>query len=80
MAAPRAGDAMTFSIAVIAVAAFLSGPAIGVLAILAARIRSEDRDKNLTSTPRTGIEAVTRPLLGVGIRSPKPGHGEDHEL
>ena len=65
---------MTFTIALIAVAAFLSGSAIGILAILAAGIRSGDRAKNLTSTPRTGTEAVTRRLLGVGVRTAEADH------
>jgi hypothetical protein len=71
---------MTFTIALIAIAAFLSGSAIGILAILAAGIRSGDRAKNLTSTPRTGTEAVTRQLLGVGVRIATVDHGGDHEL
>jgi hypothetical protein len=42
---------MTFTIALIAIAAFLAGSAIGVLAILIAGIRSDDRAKNLTGIP-----------------------------
>jgi hypothetical protein len=62
---------MTFTIALTAIAAFLAGSAIGVLAILVAGIRSDDRAKNLTGIPRTGTEAVTRRLLGVGVRTPE---------
>jgi hypothetical protein len=62
------------AIALIAAAAFLSGSAIGILAILAAGIRSDDRAKNLTRTPRTGTEAVTRRLLGVGVRTAEADH------
>jgi len=65
---------MTFTIALIAAAAFLSGSAIGILAIVAAGIRSDDRAKNLTRTPRTGTEAVTRRLLGVGVRTAEADH------
>jgi hypothetical protein len=65
---------MTFTIALIAAAAFLSGSAIGILAILAAGIRSDDRAKNLTRAPRTGTEAVTRRLLGVGVRTAEADH------
>ena len=54
---------MTFAIALIALAAFLSGSAIGILAILVAGIRSDDRSKNLTCTPRTA----------------ETGHGKDRE-
>ncbi len=65
---------MTFTIALTAVAAFLSAAAIVILAIVAAGIRSDDRAKNLTSAPRTRTEQVTRRLLGVGVRA---RHGND---
>jgi hypothetical protein len=71
---------MAFTIALIAIAAFLSGSAIGILAILVAGIRSDERAKNLTSGPRTGTDAVIRRLLGVGVRRAEAGHGKDHEL
>jgi hypothetical protein len=70
---------MTFTIALIAIAAFLSGSAIGVLAILVAGIRSDDRAKNLTGIPRTGTEAVTCRLLGVGVRTSEAGRGTDQD-
>ena len=70
---------MTFSIPLIAIAAFLSGSAIGILAILVAGIRSDDRSKNLTCTPRTATEAITRRVLGVGVRTAGSGHGKDRE-
>jgi hypothetical protein len=65
---------MTFTIALTAVAAFLSIAAIVILAILVAGIRSDDRAKNLTSAPRTRTEHLTRRLLGVGVRTAEPGH------
>ena len=68
---------MTFTIALIAIAAFLSGSAIGIFAVLVAGIRSDDRDKNLTGIPRTGTEAITRRLLGVGVRTSETGRGKD---
>jgi hypothetical protein len=49
--------------------------ALGVLAVLVlvlVAIHGEDRHMSLTSTPRTRTEAVTRRLLGVGIRAPGP--------
>jgi hypothetical protein len=70
---------MTFSIALVAIAAFLSGSATGILAILATGIRSDDRTKNLTSMPCTRAEAVTRRVLGVGIRNARAGHGQNEE-
>jgi hypothetical protein len=70
---------MAFTIALIAIAAFLSGSVTGILAILAAGVRSGDRARNLISGPRTGTEAVIRRLLGVGVRNAGTGHGKDRE-
>lgn len=70
---------MTFTIALIAIAAFLSGSAIGIFVVLVAGIRSDDRAKNLTGIPRTGTEAITRRLLGVGVRTPAVGRGRDQD-
>jgi hypothetical protein len=70
---------MTFTIALIAIAAFLSGSAIGIFAVLVAGIRSDDRAKNLTSVPRTRTGAVTRRLLGVSVRTPGAGRGKDQD-
>jgi hypothetical protein len=53
---------------------------LGVLAVLVLvliGIHDEDRHMSLTSAPRTRIEAVTRRLLGVGVRTPAPCHGND---
>ena len=52
--------------------------ALGVFALLMlvlVGIRVEERHMSLTSNPRTRTEAVTRRLLGVGIRTAGPGHG-----
>jgi hypothetical protein len=67
---------MTFTIAI---AAFLCGSAIGIFVVLVAGIRSDDRAKNLTGIPRTGTEAVTRRLLGVGVRTPGADRGTDQD-
>ena len=53
---------------------------LGVLAVLVlvlVGIHDEDRHMSLTGAPRTRIEAITRRLLGVGIRVPGPCHGND---
>jgi hypothetical protein len=53
---------------------------LGVLAVLVlvlVGIHDEDRHMSLTGTPRTRIEAITRRLLGVGIRVPGPCPGND---
>lgn len=70
---------MAFTIALIAIAAFLSGAAIGILAVLVEGIRSDDRTKNLTRSPRTGTEAVARRLLRLGVRNAEANHGKEHE-
>jgi hypothetical protein len=70
---------MASAILIIAIAAFLAGAVIGVLAIAVAGIRSDDRAKNLTSAPRTRAEAATRRLLGVGVRNPGPCRCRDQE-
>jgi len=53
---------------------------LGVLAVLVlvlVGIHDEDRHMSLTGAPRTRIEAITRRLLGVGIRTPGPCPGND---
>ena len=53
---------------------------LGVLAVLVlvlVGIHDEDRHMSLTGAPRTRIEAITRRLLGVGIRVPGPCPGND---
>ena len=53
---------------------------LGVLALLVlvlVAIHDEDRHMSLTSTPRTRTGAVTRRLLGVGIRIPGPCPGNN---
>jgi hypothetical protein len=76
----QAHNWMTISIFIVAAAVFLSGAVIGVLAILVAGIRSDDRGRNLTCPSRTRTEAVTRRLLGVGVRGTEAGseHHDDH--
>jgi hypothetical protein len=53
----------------LAVAVFLAGAAIGVIAVIIAGVRSEDRAKNLANAPRSRTEAATRRALGVGVRN-----------
>jgi len=61
---------------ILIVAVVLTG--LGVLAVLVlvlVGIHDEDRHMSLTGAPRTRIGAVTRRLLGVGVRTPGPCHG-----
>jgi hypothetical protein len=53
---------------------------LGVLAMLVlvlVGIRVEERHMSLTVTPGSCIEAATRRLLGVGVRTPGTCHGND---
>jgi len=55
---------------------------LGVLALLVLvliGIRDEERHMSLTSAPRTRIGAVTRHLVGVGVRTPEAGHGTSQD-
>jgi hypothetical protein len=70
---------MAFTISVI-VAAALSGVAIGALAVLVTAIRADDRAQNLTNAPRTNAEALTRRVLGVGVRNSRADHDDNQEL
>ena len=70
---------MTLAIVISVVAVFLCGASIGILAVLVAGIRSEDRAQSLTRTPRTRTEAVTRRLLGAGTRNHGPAFPDPPE-
>jgi len=53
---------------------------LGVLAVLVlvlVSIHDEDRHMSLTGAPRNRTGAVTRRLLGVGVRTPGPWPGND---
>ena len=56
-------------------AAFLSGAVTAVFAMLVVGIRAGDRAHHLTAEPPRGqLEALTRTVLGVGVRT-----GHDRE-
>ena len=50
---------------------------LAVLVLVLVGIHDEDRRMSLTGAPRTRIEAITRRLLGVGVRTPGPCPGND---
>ena len=50
---------------------------LAVLVLVLICIHDEDRHMSLTAAPRTRIEAITRRLLGVGVRTAGPCHGND---
>ena len=68
---------MTFAVAILAVAVFLSGAVLGFLALLIVGIRKGDRARHIADAPHTPVEAVTRRVLGVGTRNHRNGDEED---
>ncbi len=64
------------AIVTFAIAAFLSGAVTAVFAILVAGVHAGDRPLHLTAAPPRGqLEALTRTILGVGVRT--GDHRED---
>jgi hypothetical protein len=63
------------AIVTFAIVAFLSGAVTAVFAILVAGVHAGDRPRHLTAQPPRGqLEALTRTVLGVGVRT-----GNDRE-
>jgi hypothetical protein len=60
---------MTFSVWMLVLAVFLSGVAAGVFVMVVIGIRIGDRAHHLTDEPGTHLDAVTRSVLGVGVRT-----------
>jgi ABC-type enterobactin transport system permease subunit len=60
-----------------AVAAFLSGTVTAVFVMLVAGIHATDRHRPLTTAPGGHIDAFTRYLLGVGVRTSRPAGSSD---
>jgi hypothetical protein len=60
---------MTFSIWILALAVFLSGAVVSVFVVLVIGIRTSDRGHRLTDEPGTHLDALTRSVLGVGVRT-----------
>jgi hypothetical protein len=59
---------MTFSVWMLVLAVFLSGAVAGVFVMLVIGIRAGDRAR-LADEPGTHLEAMTRSVLGVGVRT-----------
>jgi hypothetical protein len=66
------------AIVTLAISAFLSGAVTAVFVMLVASIHSGDH-RHLTAAPAGHLDAVTRTMLGVGIRTGPPGSGTDGE-
>jgi hypothetical protein len=62
----------TFSVWMLVLAVFLSGAAAGVFVMLVIGIRRGDRAPHLTDEPDTRLDALTRSVLGVGVRTGWP--------
>ena len=60
---------MTSATALFIVAAFLSAAVTAVFAMLVAGIHAGDRPRHLTGTAHGRLEALTRTILRVGVRT-----------
>jgi hypothetical protein len=67
---------MTFSVWMLALAVFLSGAVAGVFIMLVIGIHIGDRARHLADEPDVHLDALTRNMLGVGVRTSCPtGNG-----
>lgn len=62
----------TFSVWILVLAGFLSGVVAGVFVVLVIGIRRGDRAHHLADGPGTPLDALTRSVLGVGVRTSCP--------
>ena len=61
---------MASTVVLFVIAAFLSSAVTAVFAILVAGVHAGDRPRHLTAQPPRGqLEALTRTVLGVGVRT-----------
>ncbi len=67
---------MTSATVAFVIAAFFSGAVTAVFAMLVAGIRAGDRPRRLTAAPDGQLEALTRHILGGGVR---PRHGDSQK-
>jgi hypothetical protein len=74
-----AGTAVPVAVIVAIVALVIGLGVVALLVLVLAGISREERHVSLTSAPRTRVEAVTRRLLGVGVRNAGTGHGKGQE-
>ncbi len=64
---------MTSAIVLLLIAAFFSGAVIAIFTMLVAGIHAGDRPGHLTAETHGQLEAFTRTILGVGVRT---SHGD----
>ena len=61
---------MASAVVLFVIAAFLSGAVTAVFVMLVAGVHVGDRPRHLTAAPPRGqLEALTRTVLGVGVRT-----------
>jgi len=63
---------MTLAVGILALSVFLSGAVAGVFVMLVIGIRRGDRADHLADEPGTHVDALTRGVLGVGVRTGCP--------
>ena len=68
---------MTSAAVLFVIAAFLSGAVSVVFAMLVAGIHAGDRPRRLTAASHGRLEALTRTILGVGVRTSRDDGQED---
>jgi hypothetical protein len=69
---------MSSAAVTLVIAAFLPGTVTAVFVMLVAGIRAGDR-RRLTAPPRSRLDALTRTMLGVGVRTSHRTGGRDGE-
>ena len=70
---------MILAVGILALAVFLSGAVTGVLVMLVIGIRRGDRAHHLADEPDTQLDALTRSMLGVGVRTSGPAGNDNVE-
>ena len=68
---------MTAAAVTLVISAFVSGAVTVIVVLIVAAIHAGDRYHQLTAAPRSRLEALSRAILGVGIRSSHPDGDED---
>jgi hypothetical protein len=70
---------MTFSVWLLVLALFLSGAVAGVFVMLVIGIHRGDHAHHLADEPGTHLDALTRSVLGVGVRTSSPAGNDRAE-
>jgi hypothetical protein len=70
---------MTSATVTLVIAVSLSGAVIAVFLMLVAGIHAGDLPRRLTDSPHSRLEALTRTVLGVGVRPGRPASDRDDE-